>query len=54
MHGRCRIYVSITKERMKSGEALVGMKRSGSQLLQQVVSQISNLIDIDGRRRVRL
>jgi hypothetical protein len=26
------MYVRVTKEMMKSGEALVGMKRSGNQL----------------------
>lgn len=32
MHGRCNIYERATKEMMKRGLALVGMKSKGSQL----------------------
>lgn len=39
MHGRWRMYVSVTKEMMKRGEALVGMKRSGNQLYVDRVSE---------------
>jgi len=31
-HGRLRKYVQTKKRKMKAGEALVGMKSSGSQL----------------------
>jgi hypothetical protein len=31
-HGRFKKYVQTKKRKMKAGDALVGMKRSGSQL----------------------
>lgn len=38
--------MQMKKRKMKIGEALVGMKRSGSQLLREGVSYLLFLIDI--------
>lgn len=46
MQGRWRIYVTVTKEMMKSGEALVGMKRRGSQLESVVVRFLSKIVNL--------